>query len=249
MCKYLSCEACGRFPEQDWSPGSPRFTLPSGDHFRHDLRIAGQIGKPAEQGRCLPKNEGSKLCLSLLFSDIQRAYTSASHLACHASCHGAVKLRHLGRAGWNGQNKGTGRTWTLAEWLPLSSTKKPFLLIKSVCLHLRFQVQSGKFPPLVTPEWVRGKVSCGEAWVPRLLDGGGQRGLSEEQNQRQDARTERRGHIVVLSKALGSAGSVLNLTEPFVSWHRPLQWPVVLEYMVSFGCQPSRVWQSLDALG
>lgn len=36
-----------------------------GDHFRHDMKIARQIGKPAEQGRCLPKNEGSKLCLGL----------------------------------------------------------------------------------------------------------------------------------------------------------------------------------------
>lgn len=36
-----------------------------GDHFRHDVKIAGQIGKPAEQGRCLPKNEGSKLSLGL----------------------------------------------------------------------------------------------------------------------------------------------------------------------------------------
>lgn len=36
-----------------------------GDRFRRDSKIAGQIGKPAEQGRCLPKNGGSKLCLSL----------------------------------------------------------------------------------------------------------------------------------------------------------------------------------------
>lgn len=44
-------------PEQGWS-------LPR-DHFRHDVKIAGQIGKPAEQGRYLTKNEGSKLCLGL----------------------------------------------------------------------------------------------------------------------------------------------------------------------------------------
>lgn len=52
----------------------------------------------------------------------------------------------------------------------------------------------------------------------------------------------------MLSKALGSAGSVLNLTEPD-SWRQQPQWPTVLEEVVSFGCQPSRVQQSWDALG
>ena len=117
-----------------------------------------------------------------LFSDIQGGYTSASHLACHASCHGAAELRHLGRAGRNSQNKGTGRTWTLAGWLPSSSTNKPFLLRKSMCLHLCFQVQSGKFSPLVVPE-SSGKGSCGGAWVPRLLDRGGQKALARNKTK------------------------------------------------------------------
>lgn len=42
---------------------------------------------------------------------------------------------------------------------------------------------------------------------------------------------------------------ILNLTEPFAGWLPPPRRAVVLEEAFSFGCQPSRVWQSLDALG
>lgn len=81
-------------PEQGWS-------LPR-DHFRHDVKIAGQIGKPAEQGRYLTKKRRQQALFGSLhlFSDIQTGHSSASHLARLAGCHAAVELRHLGRAGW-----------------------------------------------------------------------------------------------------------------------------------------------------
>lgn len=135
---------------------APR-ALPSlpGDHFRHDLRIAGQIGKPAEQGRCLPKNEGSKLCLSLSFSDIRRGYTSASHLAVTPAA-----MEQWSSGIW-AELVETAQTRELVELEPwLNGCPCPPQRNHS-CLHLCFQVQSGKFPPLVIPEWVGGKVSCG----------------------------------------------------------------------------------------
>lgn len=42
-----------------------------GHHFRHDLNLAGQIGKPAEQGRgAWQKTQASKLCLGLFLCSV-----------------------------------------------------------------------------------------------------------------------------------------------------------------------------------
>lgn len=65
------------------------------------LKVAGQIGKPGEQGRCLPKNlrrQALRESLHLL-RDVQRGDASASHLARHGGCHRAAELRCLDRAG------------------------------------------------------------------------------------------------------------------------------------------------------
>lgn len=56
------------------------------------------------------------------------------------------------------------------------------------------------------------------------------------------------GYIIVLSKALGSAGFVPKQAT-IHGLESPSPWPVVLEEIPPLAWQPSRVWQSLDALG
>lgn len=76
-------------------------------------------------------------------------------------------------------------------------------------------------------------------------------------NETEGKRLGQRGgdSAAVPSKALGSAGPVLNLAEPFTVWHPAPRWPVVLEEVVpvwmpaleglaEFGCAglTSRGW-------
>lgn len=108
------------------------------------MKIARQIGKPAEQGRCLPKNEGSKLCLGLFTcSVIFRGVT-----ALPSTSPGLLAAMEQWSSGISAELVEKAEKKELVElepWLPLSSAKKPFLLKKSMCIHLVFKSKGGTF--------------------------------------------------------------------------------------------------------